>query len=186
MLAQLEDYRRRHPAQAETAARFIDLLTSAGEAAYARDHFAPGHITGSAFVLDAAHERTLLTHHKKLGIWVQPGGHCDGLPDARATAFREAEEETGLTGLTFAAEHIFDLDIHEIPARKADPAHLHFDVRYLLVAHPDHESFTVSEESHDLAWVPLEDVAQKSTDDSVLRMVEKCQEPPPSGLIPTS
>ena len=175
MLAQLEDYRRRHPAQAETAARFLDLLTSVGDAAYARDHFVPGHITGSAFVLDSARQRTLLTHHKKLGIWIQPGGHCDGVPDARATAFREAEEETGLAELTFAADHIFDLDIHEIPARKADPAHLHFDVRYLLIADSENEGFTVSEESHDLAWVDLENVFGKSTDASVLRMVKKCQ-----------
>lgn len=177
MRAPLEDYLRRHPAHAETTTRFLDLLTQAGDAAFARDHFIPGHITGSALILDAAHQRTLLTHHKKLGIWVQPGGHCDGLPDARATALREAREETGLLHLTLATDHIFDLDIHEIPARKADPAHLHFDVRYLLTAHPDHERFTVSEESHALAWVPLQDISTKSTDASILRMIQRLSPP---------
>ena len=55
-----------------------------------------GHITGSAWLLDPSSKQLLLTHHKKLDIWVQLGGHSDGDPDTRSVALREAEEESGL------------------------------------------------------------------------------------------
>ena len=40
-----------------------------------------GHVTGSAWIL--SHDRTqfLLTHHKKLGRWLQLGGHAAGEHD---------------------------------------------------------------------------------------------------------
>ena len=47
---------------------------------------------------------------------------------------------------------IFDIHVHGIPARGREPAHLHFDVRFLVQA--EHDRFRVSEESHALAWVP--------------------------------
>jgi ADP-ribose pyrophosphatase YjhB (NUDIX family) len=50
--------------------------------------------TATTFVV---HERrTLLLLHRKLGIWVPPGGHIDPheLPDV--AAIREVREETGL------------------------------------------------------------------------------------------
>src|ERR1017187_5220435 len=58
-----------------------------------------GHLTGSAWIVDAGRTRTLLTHHRKLDKWLQLGGHADGDPDLRAVALREAREESGLTKL---------------------------------------------------------------------------------------
>src|ERR1022692_1433569 len=84
-----------------------------------------GHLTGSAWIVDKAHTRTLLTHHRKLDKWLQLGGHADGDPDLLAVAMREAREESGLTKLRAASVEIFDLDRHWIPERKAEPAHWH-------------------------------------------------------------
>ena len=131
-----------------------------------------GHITGSAWILNHDRTATLLTHHRKLDLWLQPGGHADGDPDVRQVALREAVEESGIADLVLASHEIFDLDIHRIPARKNEPAHLHYDVRFLIQA-PAGAQFVVSEESHALAWVPRADVAGYETDDSVLRMVTK-------------
>ena len=64
-----------------------------------------------------------------------------------------------------------DIDIHEIPARGSERAHLHYDLRYALKARS--EAFTVSEESHDLAWVPFEALETFTTEESVLRMRRK-------------
>ena len=129
-----------------------------------------GHITGSAWILDRTGERVLLTHHRKLGRWLQPGGHCDGDPDTLAVALREAREESGL-GVRALDESIFDLDVHTIPARGHEPAHHHFDVRFLVRAEDDR--FRVSEESRALAWVSAEGVGALTDRESVLRMARK-------------
>ncbi|MCC7384440.1 MAG: NUDIX hydrolase [Deltaproteobacteria bacterium] len=131
-----------------------------------------GHVTGSAWILDRARQRVLLTHHKKLDLWLQPGGHCDGDPDVLRVALREAEEESGIAGLEPLSRAIFDVDVHAIPARQAEAAHSHFDVRFALIA-PDGACFVVSEESHALAWVARDELERYSTDDSVRRMATK-------------
>ncbi len=132
----------------------------------------PGHLTGSAWVVDAPRRRVLLTHHRKLNKWLQPGGHADGDPDLLAVALREAREETGLTRLTPAGSGVFDIDRHWIPARGDVPGHWHLDLRFLVEADPE-EELTVSDESHDLMWVELERVAVLNPEESMLRMVRK-------------
>ncbi|UWX04770.1 NUDIX hydrolase [Pseudoxanthomonas sp. NC8] len=110
-----------------------------------------GHFTGSAWVVSDDGRRTLLTHHRKLDRWLQPGGHADGDADLARVALREAEEETGLPGLRLEDGAIFDLDRHWIPERTGVPGHWHYDVRYVVRAGLD-ERYVVSSESHDLAW----------------------------------
>ncbi len=127
-----------------------------------------GHITSGVWVINAEKTHALLTHHKKFDIWCQLGGHNDGNPDCKATAIKEAEEESGITGFTFLHEGIFDIDLHPIPGSCA----YHYDVRYLLQA-PMGASYIVSPESHDLAWVALDKIPDYSTEASVLRMNEK-------------
>ena len=131
-----------------------------------------GHLTGSAWVVDGGRTRTLLTHHRKLDLWLQLGGHADGDPDLAAVALREAREESGLTRLRLVSPDIFDLDRHWIPARKDVPAHWHFDLRFLIEAEPG-EPLVVSDESHDLAWVELDRVAALNPEESMARMVRK-------------
>lgn len=131
-----------------------------------------GHVTGSAWVVDVGGTHVLLTHHAKLNKWLQPGGHADGDPDILRVALREAREESGLTSLRAVSEEIFDVDAHEIPARGAEPAHIHYDIRFLLEANR-REALTLSTESHELAWVALDQVEKLNTDESVLRMVAR-------------
>jgi 8-oxo-dGTP pyrophosphatase MutT (NUDIX family) len=96
-----------------------------------------GHLTGSALVLAAPGDRVLLLFHRKLGRWLQPGGHAEpGETTGEAVALREAAEETGILGLALhpAAPRPLDVDVHDIPARGAEPAHQHLDLRYLVLA----------------------------------------------------
>jgi len=165
------DYARRHPEDAALAAEYRAFLASHPDV-FERRH-AAGHFTGSAFVVSADGERVLLTHHAKLDRWLQPGGHADGDADLARVALREAGEETGVPGLQLASRAIFDLDRHPIPARKSDPDHLHWDVRYLVQAGSD-EGFVVSAESHALAWRDIRAVAQdEGIDASLRRMARK-------------
>jgi 8-oxo-dGTP pyrophosphatase MutT (NUDIX family) len=110
---------------------------------------AEGHFTGSAFVVDLA-GRCLLLFHTKLQRWLQPGGHADGDANLAGVAWREATEETGIEGLLIDPAPL-DLDIHLIPAGK-DPAHLHLDVRFLVVAPPDAVAVG-NHESEALRWL---------------------------------
>ena len=122
------------------------------------------HFTASALVVDPDGRRTALVHHRKLDLWVQPGGHLDpGDASVGDAALREVLEETGLGGaLAHAgAQH---LDIHEIPDRPDMPAHLHLDIRFLVAAEGD---LTVSEESHEVRWCTFDEAA--SLGDASLR-----------------
>jgi ADP-ribose pyrophosphatase YjhB (NUDIX family) len=131
-----------------------------------------GHITGSAWILDLDRSHALLTHHRKLGRWLQLGGHSDGDVNTLNVALREGAEESGLRTLRPVAETVFDVDVHLIPARKDEPAHYHYDVRFLLEA-DRHIPLTISEESRELAWVPLGEIHHLASDASIQRMVAK-------------
>lgn len=178
LLELLDRYAARHPEEADRVARMRALVRARPDC-FERG-CAPGHVTGSAFVVSADLRRVLLVHHRKLDRWLQPGGHADGESDVARVALREAEEETGLEGLAFlgpdgaAGEPVpFDLDVHEIPARPGEPAHEHHDVRFLLVAAPGAEDARASEESHAVRWFPLAALAALGVDESVLRMARK-------------
>jgi len=168
LLQLLSTYSECHPDENEVVDRFRTLLTGHPDC-YDR-HCWAGHITGSAWIIDPAGERVLLTHHRKLDRWLQPGGHSDGDPDTLAVALREAEEETGLEVEPIDSA-IFDLDVHPIPARGSEPEHFHFDVRFALRAHT--LEYVVSDESHDLAWVPIERLREWTEEESLLRMARK-------------
>ena len=166
--ALLAAYRERWPQESATVGRFDAFVDSHPDCFHRSCRV--GHITGSAWIVDTSGDRVLLVHHRKLGRWLQPGGHCDGDPDALAVALREAREESGLD-VRALGDAIFDLDVHEIPARGREHAHLHFDVRFLVQAEQDR--FTVSEESHALAWVPAAGLGALTDEESVLRMAQK-------------
>ena len=164
---------QRHPAQAPLAAAFAALLGDA-EDPFERTRRA-GHFTASALVVSADGARTLLTHHRKLGLWLQPGGHADGDRDLARVALRETQEETGLVDVTLLPD-IFDLDRHWIPEHKDVPEHWHYDVRYIVRAGAD-ETCALSDESLALAWVPILEVAVGGGyDASLQRMAQRWRE----------
>ena len=119
----ISDYRSRHPEEEGLAQRFRDLL-AAGASALHRSH-RPGHITASAVVLSPDGDQVLLTHHRKLDIWIQLGGHADGDQDLLAAALREAREESGLEESHPVNGGIVDLDINGIPRHGGECAHDH-------------------------------------------------------------
>lgn len=153
----------------------MHALLEGAEDAFARTSFSPGHFTASAFVLSPDGGELFLIHHPKLGIWVQPGGHVEASDaDVLAAARREVLEEVGLEDAPLhpACAGVFDIDIHPIPARKDEPAHEHFDVRFLFAA-PHKELVRASAEVRGGRWVPLGDVADAGSDRSVTRAAAK-------------
>ena len=177
LLAILERYSARYPLERETADRIAQLVASHDDFLFRS--CVPGHITASAWIVDSAGARYMLLHHRKLGRWLQPGGHVDGQHPS-AAVLREAEEETGITGFEFlgpfgvGGEPLpFDLDVHTIPARPGEPAHEHHDVRYLLRAPTGAEPVVAEREAHAVAWFDASSPKPLAGEESLLRMWRK-------------
>ena len=114
---------------------------------------APGHITASALVLDDTGGQVLLTLHPRLGRWVQLGGHCeDSDADIVAAALREATEESGVDGLRIAPD-LAAINVHALTCSLGVPTR-HLDLQFVAQAPPGAQ-ITVSEESVDLRWWPI-------------------------------
>ena len=125
VLAQLERHTARDPAEQRSLMRTHRLVrwlpAPLDEAAD------PTHVTGSAIVLDQA-GRVLLHRHKRLGRWLQPGGHLDPGELPWDAAVRETREETGLQAVhPSGGPQLIHVDVHEGPR-----GHVHLDLRYLL------------------------------------------------------
>ena len=135
-----------------------------------------GHITCSLVIGRPGGGAYLLVHHRKLGRWLQPGGHTDeGDADALAAALREAREETGVSTFeTPRGGHPFDVNVHSIPARPGEPAHLHFDVRFLATT--SETALTAqADEVAGARWFTLEEALAAPVDASLARALRKAQ-----------
>ncbi len=167
MAEQLARYRSLPDENAAVDA-ILELLRSSPDP-LARHIFEPGHLTVGAFVV--AGNQMLLIHHRRLGIWLEPGGHVD--PEdvtLEAAAARELLEETGIPG-RLVDDGIFDVDVHPIPAGKGEPAHRHFNIGYLFTADPVEP--VAAPEVVAARWVDLDDVPALNTDAAVHRAAAK-------------
>jgi 8-oxo-dGTP pyrophosphatase MutT (NUDIX family) len=175
LVALLQRHAAHWPEQRELAARFLAFVAAHPDCLLRS--CAPGHITASAWIVSADGEQALLTHHRKLGRWLQLGGHVDGEPHIELAALREAQEESGMARFRFVPWHgsdlvALDLDVHTIPARRDEPEHLHWDVRFLLQAAAD-QQVTCSAESNELRWFTPAELAIATDEDSVRRLGRK-------------
>lgn len=167
---QLQIYRTPYEEETAFIADFAELTHD--PIAYNRERL-EGHFTASAWIVNQRRTHTLLTLHRKLGRWLQLGGHADGNEDLLDVAMKEASEESGLTSLKLVDLTIFDLDKHIIPQRPHVQEHFHYDVRYLFEADIN-EPLIMSNESISLAWITFDSVVDMiGYNPSILRMLEK-------------
>jgi 8-oxo-dGTP pyrophosphatase MutT (NUDIX family) len=129
----------------------------------------PVHVTGSAIVVGP--RGVLLLKHKRLGIWLQPGGHIDPGETPWDAALREAREETGLN-VSFAGPldddgvpELIHVDVHA-----GGRGHTHLDTRYLLDG-GDADPAPPEDESQEIAWFPW-DAAIELADDGVKAILQ--------------
>lgn len=148
----------------------LSMLADHGETLADRST-AEGHLTGSALVLDASGERTLIMMHTKLGRWLQPGGHADGDHELAGVALREATEETGIEGLRVRLPAL-DLDIHAVDHGDPLGEHLHLDLRFVVVAPPGAVA-RGNHESQELRWVTLSELEDLADEPSLVRLARR-------------
>ncbi|WP_460356857.1 NUDIX hydrolase [Mycobacterium sp. ZZG] len=146
------------PDHAQDSLRHAVLAFLAARADGCLRECVPGHVTGSALVIDHSGRHALLTLHPRIGRWLQLGGHCE--PDDQtivAAALREATEESGIDGLTIAPEPAA-LHVHPVTCSLGVPTR-HLDVQFVVRA-PAGAQPVRSDESLDLRWWPLEALPQ--------------------------
>jgi 8-oxo-dGTP pyrophosphatase MutT (NUDIX family) len=132
------------------------------------------HFTGSAVVTDG--RRIALVRHRKLGRWLQPGGHVEAADgeDLLATALREATEETGCPVVPHpTAPRPLDVDVHPIPSRGTEPAHLHLDVRFLVVTDHPEALREDPDESSAVRWFELDEAIHRAAAPELKRLLSK-------------
>jgi 8-oxo-dGTP pyrophosphatase MutT (NUDIX family) len=174
--ASLRDALRGHvPADTREAADLATILrlVETEPGCFSRRTFAPGHVTGSGFIVHTASRRVLLHHHRRLDAWLQMGGHDEGESDPRATALREGAEESGLADLALLSPAILDVDVHPIPAGKGEPPHLHHDVRYALATRTPEAILRDDAESIALRWFSLDEAAAAMDDADATRALAR-------------
>lgn len=129
----------------------------------------PDHVTASALVVTDALDAVLLGHHRKVGLWLQFGGHVEPIDHSLIeTALREAAEESGLSDLQLRWPQPTRLDVH--PAPCSPQARHHLDVQYTAIV-PGRPEPRVSHESFAVRWFELNDLPIE-TDDAVRRLIE--------------
>ena len=134
----------------EAAARERFLAELAGLNTPCDEHAAPTHVTASAIVVGP--RGTVLHRHKRLGLWMQPGGHIDAGETPAVAARREANEELGLVVEHPAAgPRLVQLDVH-----RAARGHTHLDLRYLLLG-ADEDPEPPPGESPEALWFGWEE-----------------------------
>jgi 8-oxo-dGTP pyrophosphatase MutT (NUDIX family) len=153
----LQDQLVRHrPEGAEETAHLAAILAFVSAHDDPFDRTIPeAHLTASAFILSPDGSRVLLLRHRKLDRWLQPGGHAEpGEAEGEVIALREAREETGIAALRLHpdAPRPVDVDVHSIPARGSERAHLHLDLRYAVMADASAALLRAAKEATALRW----------------------------------
>lgn len=178
LVQEFETYRTDHADERACVPKFLELLKS--ERCFHRDHFdgtPKGHITGSALLLNPLGDKILMNHHKSLNKWLSFGGHADGEEDILSVAIRETMEESGITAFKPWSSNFIDIDIHLIPENKTknEPAHSHYDIRYIMQMTADQNPI-LSDESISLKWMTFDEaLSHVSETDSITRLIKKAE-----------
>ena len=163
--ATVDAYLSAHPEERESLAPLLLALSKGFDFTSRRRY--PAHITAGVILLDDQ-ERLLQIHHRSLGRWLNPGGHCE--PEDKSltgTALRELAEECGIrlediepVGGEEALP--IQIDVHPIPASdvRAEPAHRHFDFRFAFRTGPALPTLG-GRETVAHRWLPLSELADR-------------------------
>ncbi|GAA3816413.1 NUDIX hydrolase [Amycolatopsis tucumanensis] len=170
----LEAYTARNETENADVARIREVLATAADP-FSRK--IPLHVTGSAVIVHPESRRVLLRWHQRQQAWLQVGGHGDpGETDPLVIALREGREETGLTDLRpWPTADLLHAVVVPVPAKGAEPAHEHADLRYVL-ATGQPEAARPEKPDAPLKWLPLDEAIDAVSEDNLRETLRRVQE----------
>ena len=119
------------------------------------------HITSSGFIINKAHDKSLMIHHNIRNAWAWTGGHADGNGNLLEVAIQEAFEETGVNVKPLSCE-IASIDILTVSGHvKRNTfvnSHLHLSVAYILIACEKETPIVKPDENSAVKWLPVEKI----------------------------
>ena len=165
---QLDFYVQNFPQESATVQATKKFLAHVEKKEKTRDQ-----LSGSAWIFNPTNGKILLTHHKKMNKWVQPGGHAEKteIDQLHKAALREATEETGIQTLTLYNKDLFHLSIF-LNNNAAEPYYLH-DFCFLFVT--EETQYQPSNEANDLRWVSTAAILADKQYQSVALLAKKWQ-----------
>ena len=152
------------PGDAREAAEkkeILDMIALLGDRILTRDcEFA--HMTASSIIVNPDRTKTLMAFHRIYNSWAWTGGHADGESDFEAIALREAQEETGITGLKRIGAGIASMEIlpvwTHVKRGKQIGTHLHLNVSYLFEADDSLPLRVAKDENSAVGWINVDDL----------------------------
>jgi len=176
-----DDIRNYQPGDGREAAdkaSFLQFLQAFGKAAYFRENLI-GHVTATAWVSNSSHDKVLMCFHNLYQVWALPGGHADGETDLKRVLVKEIHEETGLNRL-FVNDNVVSLSVLAVePHVKRGqfvPAHLHFDVTYLVEADEKETLVAAPEENSGVRWVKNDEMIALSGEEKMFPAYRRIME----------
>lgn len=135
------------------------------------------HITSSSLILNKSMTKILMIHHNIYRTWTWTGGHADGDSDLFYVAVKEAREETGVHNIHPLSINIASIDIipvyGHIKKGQYVSSHLHLNTSYLLIADEDEATSINLDETSDVRWVDIENIATHSNEPYLIAIYQK-------------
>ena len=135
------------------------------------------HMTASAIIVSPDRKKTLMAYHRIYNSWAWTGGHADGESDFEAIARREAQEETGITGLRRIGGGIASVEILPVWAHvkrgKQVGTHLHLNATYLFEADETLPLRTAEDENSAVGWIEISRLEEKVSEPPMLPIYKK-------------
>ncbi|MFN8377922.1 MAG: NUDIX hydrolase [Anaerolineae bacterium] len=172
----IEAYHPANQQEAQDQQAILNYIAHVGDNVLLREN-AIAHITSSGFIMNEALDRVLLVHHNIRGVWGWTGGHADGDTDLLYVALKEANEETGVTGIRPLTERVASIDILPVygHVRKSHyvNAHLHLSVAYILIADEGAMLRSRPEENSGVQWFSVDQFTEAHFDASDVYLYNK-------------
>lgn len=145
--------------EAQEQRMILDMIDRLGDAILFRESEI-AHMTASSIIVSPDRRRTLMAFHRIYNSWAWTGGHADGESDFEAIARREAQEETGISGLKRLGAGIASLEILPVWAHvkrgRAVGSHLHLNVSYLFEADDGLPLSVREDENSAVGWIDID------------------------------
>ena len=145
--------------EAQEQRMILGMIDRLGDAILTRESEI-AHMTASSIIVSKDRRRTLMAFHRIYNSWAWTGGHADGESDFEAVARREAQEETGISGLRRLGGGIASIEILPVWAhmKRGRPvgSHLHLNVSYLFEADDSLPLSVREDENSAVGWLAVD------------------------------